>query len=75
MWIAQDPDKTPLTTLTFWLWASSSAPCVDGAAPAQALRIPHMDCANHWHCSTCDLNAGGRRGAYYIFINPAEGCS
>src|ERR1019366_8171024 len=114
MWIAQDSDSTPLTTLTFWLWASLSvtihyhnrwtqintdrdsskprfyqagirspnsdprqgkarpefgplnlcssvsicgsllhgyglsAPCEDGATPAQARRIPHVDCANHW---------------------------
>jgi hypothetical protein len=40
MWIAQGPDSKPLTTLTFWLWVSLSALCVDGAAPAQARRIP-----------------------------------
>src|ERR1035438_7085484 len=49
MWIAQDCVSTPLRTLTFWLWESLSAPCVDGAAPAQARRVPHVDCANHWH--------------------------
>ena len=49
MWIAQGSDSTPLTTLTFWLWASLSAPCVDGAAPAQARRIRHVGCANHWY--------------------------
>src|ERR1035441_8039696 len=47
MWIAQDSVSTPLTMLTFWLWAALSAPCVDGAAPAQARRVPHVDCANY----------------------------
>ena len=49
MWIAQDPDNTLLTTLAFSLWASLSARCLDGAIPAQARRIPHVDCASHWH--------------------------
>jgi hypothetical protein len=49
MWIAQDSVSTQLTTLTFWLCAPLSAPCVNGAAPTQARRVPHVDCASHWH--------------------------
>ena len=36
MWVAQGPDSTPLTTLVFWLWASLSAPRVDGAGATPA---------------------------------------
>jgi hypothetical protein len=49
MWVAQASDSTPLTTLKLYPCMTLSAPCVDGATPAQARRVPHVDCASHWH--------------------------
>src|ERR1035437_3922238 len=39
MWVAQASDTTPLTTLKLYSWMTLSAPCVDGAVPAQARRV------------------------------------
>ena len=44
MWIAQSIDTERLTRLVIWLWVRPSAPCMDGAAPAHARRVPDVDC-------------------------------
>src|ERR1035441_78101 len=42
MWIAPSSDIKRLATLAIWLWMRLSAPCIDGAAPAQARRVPDV---------------------------------
>src|ERR1035438_1256526 len=49
MWIVQIPDIKPLAELIMWLCVLLSAPCIDGAGTVQPRRIPHVDCATHWH--------------------------
>src|ERR1035441_2227303 len=49
MWIAQDSDIKRLMRLAFPLDNAFMPPGIDGAGTAQARRVPHVDCANHWH--------------------------
>jgi hypothetical protein len=67
-WVAQVSARKPLMTLAFWLGVRLSAPCMDGASPANARRVPDVDCVNHWNYCLCRLNARGQSGACYILI-------
>jgi len=60
MWIAQGSDIQRLTKLSMWFWVRLSARCIDGEAPANARRVPDVDCVRYWNRMIYVISAGGR---------------
>jgi hypothetical protein len=59
-WIAQSSDIKRLTKLAIWLWVRLPAPCIDGAAPAHARRVPDVDYVKYWNHVIYVINSRGR---------------